>query len=227
MTSSQTTPSQANFAETVTIHDIKRADAAIRPAVLETPLLTSDRLNAVLPFDLYLKAESLQRTGSFKFRGAWNAISALKPTGVVAFSSGNHAQGVALSARLQGLPAVIIMPSDAPTIKIENTRGLGAEVVLYDRATEDRDAIGESVQVYVAEAAGRRCIVSFESTHGLRWIVPEGSLLPLSRGSAGRLLAGHRLSVGGWIESVEEREKGVASVSAPIFLKKRLVWRQR
>ena len=80
-----------------------------------------------------------------------------------------------------------------------------------------RDAIGESVQVYVAEAAGRRCIVSFESTHGLRWIVPEGSLLPLSRGSAGRLLAGHKLSVGGWIESVEEREKGVASVSAPIF----------
>ena len=79
-----------------------------------------------------------------------------------------------------------------------------------------RDATGESVQVYVAESAGRRCVISLESTHGLRWIVPEGSLLPLSRGSAGRLLTGQKLSKKGWIESVEEREKGVASVSAPI-----------
>ena len=116
MTSSQTTPSQADLAETLTIHDIKRADAAIRPAVLETPLLTSDRLNAVLPFDLYLKAESLQRTGSFKFRGAYNAVFGLEDPdqAVIAFSSGNHAQAVALAAKLAARHATIIMPKDAP-----------------------------------------------------------------------------------------------------------------
>ena len=83
-------------------------------------------------------------------------------------------------------------------------------------AGELRDATGESVQVYVAEGDGRRCIASFESTHGLRWIVPVGSLLPLARGSAGRVLSGQRTNQGGWIESSEEREKGVASVSAPV-----------
>ncbi|MFM9132871.1 MAG: IclR family transcriptional regulator [Actinomycetota bacterium] len=79
-----------------------------------------------------------------------------------------------------------------------------------------RDATGESVQVYVPEGNGRRCIASFESTHGLRWIVPVGALLPLSRGSAGRVLSGQKVTHGGWIESSEEREKGVASVSAPV-----------
>lgn len=83
-------------------------------------------------------------------------------------------------------------------------------------AQELRDSTGESVQVYVLEGDGRRCIVSFESTHGLRWIVPVGSLLPLARGSAGRVLSGQRPGPGGWIESSEEREKGVASVSAPV-----------
>ena len=84
-------------------------------------------------------------------------------------------------------------------------------------AAEDlRNRTGESVQVYVAEGDGRRCIASFESTHGLRWIVPVGALLPLSRGSAGRVLSGQRTNMGGWIESHEEREKGVASVSAPV-----------
>lgn len=89
-----------------------------------------------------------------------------------------------------------------------------------DRAREAarglRDSTGESVQVYVPEGNGRRCIASFESTHGLRWIVPVGALLPLSRGSAGRVLSGQKVTGGGWIESSEEREKGVASVSAPV-----------
>ncbi len=93
-----------------------------------------------------VKAECLQHTGSFKFRGGWSALSALEPArraqGVMAYSSGNHAQGVALAAARHGAPAVIVMPADAPQLKIENTRALGAEVVLYDRATEDRDAIG-------------------------------------------------------------------------------------
>lgn len=107
-----------------------------------TPLLSSPFLDDLAGRRVLVKAECLQHTGSFKFRGAWNAICALNPKGVIAFSSGNHAQGVALSARLKGLPAVIIMPSDAPANKIDNTRALGAEVVLYDRATEDRDEIG-------------------------------------------------------------------------------------
>jgi DNA-binding IclR family transcriptional regulator len=86
-----------------------------------------------------------------------------------------------------------------------------------DVARELRDVTGESVQVYVPEGDGRRCVASFESTHGLRWIVPEGSLLPLVRGSAGRVLSGQKLSPAGWIETSEDREKGVASVSAPIY----------
>lgn len=114
-----------------------------------TPLLTSPFLDAVAGRRVWVKAECLQHTGSFKFRGAWSAVSALPPEvrarGVIAFSSGNHAQGVALAARMHGIPAVIIMPADAPRMKIENTRGLGAEVVLYNRATEDREAIGAAL----------------------------------------------------------------------------------
>ena len=95
---------------------------------------------------MLVKAECLQVTGSFKARGAWAAISALSPEertrGVLAYSSGNHAQGIAWAAAAHGLPAVILMPSDAPAAKIDGTRALGGEVVLYDRATEDRDALG-------------------------------------------------------------------------------------
>ncbi len=111
-----------------------------------TPLLSSPFLDEIAGRRIFVKPECLQHTGSFKFRGAWSAISGLSPEvrakGVIAFSSGNHAQGVALAAKLHGIPAVIIMPSDAPRIKIENTRAYGAEVVLFDRATDDRDAIG-------------------------------------------------------------------------------------
>lgn len=111
-----------------------------------TPILTSPFLDDIAGRRVFVKAECLQHTGSFKFRGGWSAVSALSPealkAGVIAFSSGNHAQGVALAARSHGTTAVIIMPADAPAVKIANTRALGAEVVLYNRATEDRDAIG-------------------------------------------------------------------------------------
>lgn len=130
--------------------DISMIEAArqrIGNQAVRTPLLTSPFLDEIAGRKLFVKAECLQRTGSFKFRGGWSAVSGLpaekRARGVIAFSSGNHAQGVALAAKLHGVPAVIIMPSDAPKIKIDNTRAYGAEVVLYDRAHEDRDAIGD------------------------------------------------------------------------------------
>lgn len=114
-----------------------------------TPLLSSPFLDEIAGRRVLVKAECLQHTGSFKFRGAWASITALpeaaRAQGVIAFSSGNHAQGVALAARMHGVRAVIVMPSDAPQLKIANTRALGAEIVLYDRAHDDRDAIGASL----------------------------------------------------------------------------------
>ena len=114
-----------------------------------TPLLNAPLLDRIAGRRIYVKAECLQWTGSFKFRGGWSAVSALPAggAGVIAYSSGNHAQGVALAAQMHGLPAVIVMPSDAPAVKIDNTRAYGAEVVLYDRAVDDRDAIGSELAV--------------------------------------------------------------------------------
>ena len=114
-----------------------------------TPLLSSPFLDDIAGRRILVKPECLQHTGSFKFRGGWSALSALDETtrakGVIAYSSGNHAQGVAHAATLHGVPSVIVMPSDAPQLKIDNTRALGGEVVLYDRASEDRDAIGQAI----------------------------------------------------------------------------------
>ncbi len=126
---------------------IEAAEARLRGHALTTPLLNSPRLDRIAGRRVLVKAECLQRTGSFKFRGAWAALSSLPAgtKGVIAYSSGNHAQGVALAAGLHGLEAVILMPADAPAIKIANTRALGAEVVLYDRATQDRDALGAAL----------------------------------------------------------------------------------
>lgn len=128
------------------IQMIRAAADRLAGHVRTTPLLASPFLNDIAGRRVLVKAECLQHTGSFKFRGGWSAVSALtdaqRQAGVIAYSSGNHAQGVALAARMHGAPAVIIMPANAPAIKIANTRALGAEVILYDRATEDRDAIG-------------------------------------------------------------------------------------
>src|SRR5918995_2378423 len=136
-----------------TIADVDAAAANLKGVAIRTPLLNFPVLDARINARVYLKAETLQRTGSFKFRGAYNKISSIpadrKPAGVVAYSSGNHAQGVAHAAQLCGIPAVIVMPSDAPRPKRERTAALGAEVVLYDRAREDRQAIA-------AEIAGKR-----------------------------------------------------------------------
>ena len=128
---------------------IEAAAGRLRGHARRTPLLSSPFLDEIAGRQVLVKPECLQHTGSFKFRGAWSALSALPEAtcarGVIAFSSGNHAQGVALAAARHGVAAVIIMPADAPRLKIDNTRALGAEVVLYDRATEDRDAIGDQL----------------------------------------------------------------------------------
>ncbi|SMY08439.1 threonine ammonia-lyase [Flavimaricola marinus] len=125
---------------------IRAAARRIEGHVHHTPLLSSYGLDAIAGRKVLVKAEALQITGSFKARGGWAAVSALpaeiRQRGVIAFSSGNHAQGVARAAKEHGISAVIVMPSDAPIAKIEGTKGLGAEVVLYDRVNEDRDTIG-------------------------------------------------------------------------------------
>ena len=126
---------------------IEAAAARAEGVVRRTPLLSSPFLDEIAGRRVFLKAEVLQHTGSFKFRGGWSALSALpqdaRTRGVIAFSSGNHAQGVARAAQILGVPATILMPADAPRLKIANTRAMEAEVVLYDRARgEDREAIG-------------------------------------------------------------------------------------
>jgi threonine dehydratase len=128
---------------------IKEAARRIAGEAVLTPVLEAPRLNAVAGGRVLVKAECLQRTGSFKFRGAWNMISRLDakktPGGVVAYSSGNHAQGVAAAARLKGLRALIVMPADTPAVKIANSKAYGAEVVTYDREREDRVAIAKRI----------------------------------------------------------------------------------
>jgi len=134
--------------EVLTFADIESAQEVLKGVAVVTPVLESPLLNAALGFRLRVKAEPLQITGSFKFRGAYNAISRIpedrREAGVVAFSSGNHAQGVAAS--MLGLPSVILMPKDAPKTKVELTRAWGAEVVTFDRFTESREELGAKLR---------------------------------------------------------------------------------
>ena len=148
MTSSRE-PMPGPMVEAPVFADIEAAAERLAGWAVETPLLNLPALDRKLGGRILLKAETLQRTGSFKFRGAFNRISQIpkaeRGAGVIAYSSGNHAQGVAAAAALLGVPATIVMPEDAPAIKVANTRGFGAEVVLYDRFTEDREALGEAL----------------------------------------------------------------------------------
>ena len=145
--------------------DVEDAARLLEGVAVRTPLLRSDALDEAAGGRVFVKAECLQRTGSFKIRGAYNRLARLtaeeRPRGVVAFSSGNHAQGVAASARLLGVPAVIVMPSDAPRMKMEATRGYGAEVVLYDRFTESREAIAARI----GEERGAVVVPSYDDFH--------------------------------------------------------------
>jgi threonine dehydratase len=129
--------------------DVQAAAERIRDHAVRTPVLRSDEADRRTGGQLFFKCENLQRTGAFKFRGAFSALSRLdskaRSKGVIAFSSGNHAQAIALAARLLEMPALIVMPKDAPPLKIAATRSHGAEIVLYDRYTEDREAIGRAL----------------------------------------------------------------------------------
>lgn len=132
-----------------TFADVQAAAARIAPYAVRTPLLENAELNARTGGRIFLKPEMLQRTGSFKFRGALNAVLQIpedrRKNGVVAFSSGNHAQGIAAATTQFGLPATIVMPKDAPAAKIAGTRRLGAEIIFYDRASDDREAIAREI----------------------------------------------------------------------------------
>jgi len=132
-----------------TYADVAAAAQRIEGLANKTPVMTSRTANEEMGAEVFFKCENYQRMGAFKFRGAMNALSKFdarqRAAGVVAFSSGNHAQGIALSAKLLGIPATIIMPLDAPAAKVAATKGYGANVVTYDRYTEDREAIGRSL----------------------------------------------------------------------------------
>ena len=150
---------------TIALADIQAAADRLKGLAVDTPLIESPALNARLGGRIFVKPETLQRAGAFKFRGAYNRLSQLTPEerqrGVVAFSSGNHAQGVALAAQIVGCPALIVMPSDSPQVKVDGTRGFGAKIRFYDRFTEDRVVIADQI------AAERGCVVvpSYDDPH--------------------------------------------------------------
>ena len=147
------------------IDDIRAAAARLEGVANRTPVVTSRTLDRLTGATVYCKAESFQRGGAFKFRGAYNFLAQLdEPSlalGVVAYSSGNHAQGVAMAAALLKAPAVIVMPQDAPPAKIAATRGYGAEVVLYDRTTQERESVAEQI----AEDRGLTIVPPYEHPH--------------------------------------------------------------
>src|SRR5688572_2250043 len=188
--------------------DVQAAAGRLAGVVRRTPLLAATPLDEALGGRILLKVESLQRTGSFKFRGAYNRLvqldAAQRRAGVVAFSSGNHAQGVAAAARMLGIPATIVMPTNAPAVKLENTRALGAEIVLYDRFTGDREAIARKI----VEERGATLVPAYDDSHvvagqgtvglelmqqaGELGVTPEQVLVP--RGGRG-LTAGTAIAV--------------------------------
>ena len=190
---------------------VRAAAARIAGVVHRTPVATSRTLDERAGARVFLKCENLQRMGAFKIRGAYNALAQLSPEdrarGVVAFSSGNHAQGVALAARLLGIRATIVMPTDAPASKVAATRGYGAEVVSYDRATEDRDAIARRI----AAETGAVVIPPYDHPHvaagagtaALEMLAETGSLdaLVVTVGGGG-LLAGSCLAAHGIDERI-------------------------
>ena len=191
-----------------TIADVHAARGRIGALAIRTPLLSHPALDALTGGRILLKAESLQRVGAFKFRGAYNKISQLDraacPGGVVACSSGNHAQGVAAAATMAGLRSIIVMPSDAPRLKIERTRAFGGEIHLYDRVKEDRDAIAARLaaerKAAIVHPFDDADVIAGQGTAGLELMeqakdigaLPDAVLVPCSGGG---LVGGVALAV--------------------------------
>ena len=200
-----------------TVDDVRAAAERLRGYAHRTPALTSGRLDEQLGASVFLKCESFQRVGAFKFRGAFNALSrfteAQQRAGVVAYSSGNHAQAVALAARLLGIPATIVMPTDAPASKVAATRGYGAEVVTYDRYSQDREAIGRTIAdergATVVPPYDHPDIIAGQGTVALELFDQTGPLdalfVPLGGGGllAGSLLSAAELSPSCTVYGVE------------------------
>lgn len=191
-----------------TFADVQSAAERLAGHAIVTPLLESLALNARVGGRVLIKAETLQRVGAFKFRGAYNRLSRLSARerigGVVAFSSGNHAQGVALAARLLGMPALIVMPADAPAVKVEATRAYGADVSFYDRARDDREALAAAAAAergaVVVPAFDDPLIIAGQGTVGLeiaRQALALGAPVDLLLGpvGGGGLMAGVSLAM--------------------------------
>jgi len=192
---------QTTFA--ATFDDVVRAAERLRGVAHRTPAITSATLDERTGARVFLKAENLQRMGAFKFRGAYNRLvqldAAARVRGVVAFSSGNHAQGVALAAKLLGMPAVIVMPADAPAAKLAATRGYGAEVVLYDRQTMNRAEIANALAAErgatVVPPYDDPAIIAGQGTSALELIEDAGPLdVLLVPTGGGGLLSGSALA---------------------------------
>ena len=192
----------------LTLADIEAAAGRLAGQAVRTPLIESPALNDRLGVRVLIKPETLQRVGAFKFRGAYNRLAQLSPDearrGVVAVSSGNHAQGVALAARLLAMPALIVMPADAPAVKVEATRSYGAEIKLYDRLTESREEIAAAIAgergAVIVPAFDDPHIIAGQGTVGLEIIAQARELgAPLARLVApvggGGLMAGTSLAV--------------------------------
>ncbi|MDQ2634728.1 MAG: threo-3-hydroxy-L-aspartate ammonia-lyase [Pseudomonadota bacterium] len=197
--------------------DVRMASTRIAGIAHRTPVLTSRTADAATGGTLYFKAENLQRAGAFKFRGAYNAIAALdaeaRERGVIAFSSGNHAQAIAYAASLQGAPSTIVMPSDAPAIKVAATKAYGAKVVFYDRYKEDRAAIGQRISDETGGALvppyDHPDVIAGQGTAALELFEEVGALdmlvTPLGGGGllAGSALAAQAMSPGCSVVGVE------------------------
>lgn len=208
----------------VEFRDIEEAAIRLEPVVVETPLLRSAALDEVAGGPLWIKPENLQVTGSFKFRGAYNMICQLgeeqRSRGVVAFSSGNHAQAVAAAGAMLGIETTIVMPEDAPRVKIENTRRLGGKTVLYDRYSEDREAIARDIASktgsVMVPAFDHEDIIAGQGTVGLELMrqceeqgdTPDQVLVSCSGGGliAGTALAIKTLSPGTKVHPVEPED---------------------
>src|SRR5216684_742041 len=200
------------FAPAIGLSDVRQAAERLRGVANRTPVVTSRTVDAIVGGQVFFKCENLQRGGAFKFRGAYNRLVALsteeRARGVVAFSSGNHAQGVALAARELGIHATVVMPTDAPELKLAATRDYGAQVVTYDRLTEDREAIARRLAdergLTVVPPYDHPLIMAGQGTAALELIEDVGSLdwLLLPVGGGG-LLSGCVVAATGLLPAIK------------------------